>query len=47
MLLVGLGNILILLLEHNTMMCNTEYRSYFENTAVPHAHYYIALLHNL
>ena len=31
--IVGLGNISILPLECNTMMCNTEYCSYFENTA--------------
>ena len=36
---VKLGNISILPLEHNTMMCNTEYRSYFENTAILCVHY--------
>ena len=35
---VGLGN--ISLRQHNTMMCNTEYHSYFEDTAIPSVQYY-------
>ena len=37
---IGLGNISILSLVCNIMMRNTEYRSYFENTAIPFVQYY-------
>ena len=38
--IVGLGNISILSPECNITVCNTEYRSYFENTAIPFVQYY-------
>ena len=40
LLVVGLGNISILPLECNTMMCNTEYHRYFDNTAISYVQYY-------
>ena len=36
---MGLGNISILSLVHNIMMCNTEYRIYFENTVIAFVQY--------
>ena len=42
---VGLGNISILPLQRNTMMCNTDYCSYFENTAILCVHYYCTFTH--
>ena len=38
--MVGLGSISILPFERNTMMCNTERGSYFENAEILCEHYY-------